>query len=140
MCAGEVKRRAGGMRPTWGRSTELSSSVIETVIIPRSLVGGRLYYGRIISLVTSVYMPPVMLTKLNFVFILVDMPAEKQASSSWMYSLKVALCHLPIFWISRSEYPERDKRLRRRSEVSECQCARLVFLFVRDTGGWKPLA
>ncbi len=45
-------------------------------------------YGRCtISSVTSVYTPPAILTKLNFVFIFVDIPCEKHASSSRMYSL-----------------------------------------------------
>ena len=37
------------------------------------------------------------LTKWNFCFIFLDMPSKKNASSSHIYSLKVAPCHLPIF-------------------------------------------
>ncbi len=40
---------------------------------------------------------PGILTKSKFFFMLVDNPSEKQASSSLMYSLNVALRHLPIF-------------------------------------------
>jgi hypothetical protein len=35
--------------------------------------------------------------KVEFFFMLLDIPSEKHASSSWMYSLKVAPCHCPIF-------------------------------------------
>ncbi len=61
--------------------------------------------------VTSWYAPPAMLTKLNCRDICVDIPVEKHANSSRMYSLKVAPRHRPIFWISRSEYPERERAL-----------------------------
>ncbi len=40
---------------------------------------------------------PAILMKLNFFFLLVDIPLEKQASSSRMYSLNVAPHHQPIF-------------------------------------------
>ena len=49
-----------------------------------------------------------MFTKLNVRFMFRDMPCEKHASSSRMYSLNVALLQWPIFCISRSEYPDRD--------------------------------
>ena len=50
--------------------------------------------------VTSTRSPcalPVMFTNLNFCFVFFDMPAEKHASSSRMYSLNASPFHLPIF-------------------------------------------
>jgi hypothetical protein len=55
-------------------------------------------YSQVISLlVMALNALPAIFTKLNFFFMLVDIPSEKQASSSRMYSLNVALRHLPIF-------------------------------------------
>jgi hypothetical protein len=54
---------------------------------------------------------PVMLTKSNFLFRLVDIPAEKHASSSWIYSLNVNPLHQPVFWIWVSEYTTKDRAL-----------------------------
>ncbi len=40
----------------------------------------------------------IELTKLNFRFVLVDLPAEEHAGSWQMYSLNAAPLHLPNFW------------------------------------------
>jgi hypothetical protein len=42
---------------------------------------------------------------------LVNIPVDKHANSLRIYSLKVARCHLPIFWIWVSEYPAIDMAL-----------------------------
>ena len=47
--------------------------------------------------VISVYTPPDILTKLNFFCMSRDIPLEKHASSSRIYSLNVAPFHLPNF-------------------------------------------
>ena len=60
---------------------------------------------------------PEILTNSSFRFILFDIPSEKQASSSQMYSLNVAPRHLES--VCRSSRPGTE-RLRRHSEGSEC--------------------
>jgi hypothetical protein len=60
------------------------------------------------SSVMSVNALPATLTKWNFVFICVDIPSEKHASSSRIYSLNVAPRQRPIFWICVSEKPAKN--------------------------------
>ncbi len=115
------------MRIVSGRGLWSVTSIVEcivTVIIENSGCGGHcikieryaalgvvVYGRRIIVLVMSVYASPAIFTKLNFCFMFLDIPAEKHASSSRMYSLNVALRHRPIFCISLSLYPDSDKAL-----------------------------
>ncbi len=49
----------------------------------------------------------MILTKSNFLFMLVDIPSEKLR----MYSLNVAPHQRPIFWIWVSEYPTKERAL-----------------------------
>ena len=83
-------------------------------------------------------MPPAILMKLKVLFVTVDMPLEKYASSSRIYYRNVALRQRPIFIISLSEYPDKDSAFApplRMEWVSMCSIG-MPFL----AGYWSSVA
>ena len=88
--------------------------------------------------VTSWNAPHAILTKLRVLFMAVDVPLEKHASSSRIYSMNVALHQRPIFIISLSKYPDKDGSFTPplRMEWVSMHSIDMPFL----AGYWSPVA